>query len=90
MAKDALVPIPPGVLVADLHQLIAESRHQAAVAVNVSLTAFYWRVGPRINRELLEGDRAEYGADLIYPTLKSEHLDHIHIGLAAYPLTFLA
>lgn len=62
-----LLPSPntPDALVADLHLLIAEARHQAAVVVNVSLTSLYWRVGNRISRELLRGDRASYGETLI-------------------------
>ncbi len=47
-----------------MHRL-ALARHQAAVAVNVSLTSLYWRLGGRIHRELLRGDRAGYGETLM-------------------------
>jgi len=57
--------IVPEDLVTDLDQLISTSRQQAAVVVNVSLTALYWRVGERIQRELLRGDRAVYGEALM-------------------------
>ena len=55
----------PGALVTDLLLLIGDAQHQAAVAVNVSLTSLYWRVGERISRELLRGDRAVYGETLM-------------------------
>jgi len=56
---------PPEELVSDLHRLISDARRQAAVVVNMSLTALYWRVGERISRELLGGDRAVYGEALV-------------------------
>ena len=52
-------------LLAELRGLIAAARHQAATVVNVSLTALYWKVGQRIGRELLGGDRASYGDTLM-------------------------
>lgn len=55
----------PESLIEELRQLIGDTRQQAAVLVNVSLTALYWEVGTRISRELLRGDRASYGEVLI-------------------------
>jgi len=55
----------PGVLIADLRQLIAEARRQAAVAVNVGLTLLYWRLGDRIRREVLGSERAGYGEQIV-------------------------
>jgi predicted nuclease of restriction endonuclease-like (RecB) superfamily len=52
-------------LLAEVRELITAARRQAKVAVNVSLTALYWRVGQRIGQELLGGDRAEYGEFLM-------------------------
>ena len=39
-------------LVADLRRMIDETRSAVAVAVNVSLTFLYWRVGQRIRQEV--------------------------------------
>lgn len=61
----------PEDLVADLRRLIAEARWQAAAAVNVALTLLYWRVGDRIQREVLGNERAGYGEE-IYATLSRE------------------
>ena len=55
----------PEVLIADLRQLIAEARRQAAVAVNVGLTLLYWRLGDRIRREVLGLERAGYGEQIV-------------------------
>ena len=59
-----LVSSPQG-LIEELRQLIGDTRQQAVVLVNVSLTALYWEMGSRIARELLRGDRASYGEALI-------------------------
>src|SRR5258708_5696164 len=49
----------------DLRRMIDETRHGVAVAVNAAMVALYWRVGKRINDEILKGDRAEYGAQIL-------------------------
>ncbi|MBQ0961634.1 DUF1016 family protein [Ideonella sp. 4Y11] len=50
---------------AELRTLIATSRQRLAGAVNAELTRLYWTVGQRIHTELLQGERAAYGARLI-------------------------
>ncbi|WP_418139246.1 YhcG family protein [Oceanimonas smirnovii] len=49
----------------DIIALISQARQRAAVAVNSELTLLYWHVGQRINQEVLEGERAEYGKQVI-------------------------
>ena len=38
---------------------------RVASAVNAELTQLYWQIGRRINSELLQGQRAEYGKQVI-------------------------
>lgn len=52
-------------LLADLRQLIEQARQAAAVAVNAGLTLMYWRIGQRIRAEVLGGQRAEYGEQIV-------------------------
>jgi hypothetical protein len=40
-------------------------RRQTATAVNVGLTALYWRIGNRILREVLGNERAAYGEQVV-------------------------
>lgn len=54
----------PGLL-ADLRQVIEQARQAAAVAVNASLSLMYWRIGQRIRSEVLGGQRASYGAEIV-------------------------
>jgi len=53
------------VILADIRQLINGARQRAAVAVNAELTRLYWHVGKRLQQEVLSGERAEYGKQII-------------------------
>ena len=67
VAKAAAVATPDAApaLLADLRQLIEQSRQAAAAAVNASLTLMYWRIGQRIGTEVLAGQRAGYGEGIV-------------------------
>jgi len=52
-------------LFGEVRQLIEISKKRVATAVNSELTLLYWRVGKRIADEVLKGDRAEYGQQVI-------------------------
>ncbi|PWQ92644.1 PDDEXK nuclease domain-containing protein [Leucothrix pacifica] len=51
--------------VTDVKALIQQAKQRVAVSVNSELTLLYWRVGQRINQELLCGKRAGYGKRVI-------------------------
>jgi len=63
--------VVPRALLEDLRQVIVQSRQAAAVAVNAGLTLMYWRIGERIRAEVLGGQRAAYG-DQIVSTLSGQ------------------
>lgn len=48
-------------LVQDLRQIIQDARGRVAAQVNSELTLMYWHIGERINRDVLDNQRAEYG-----------------------------
>ena len=52
-------------LLTDVSQLINRARQRVAVTVNGELTNLYWRIGKRINDEVLEGKRARYGKEVL-------------------------
>ena len=52
-------------LVSEIKALIAESKRQVAVTVNSAITMLYWEVGNRINEEILQHQRAEYGKEIV-------------------------
>ena len=49
----------------DIRLLIEESRHAVAATVNAAMTMLYWRIGKRINEDILKGKRADYGKQII-------------------------
>ena len=62
----ALTPAPEtSALVVELRQLIDAARQRAAAAVNAALSLLYWQVGERIGRDILGGQRAGYGEEVI-------------------------
>lgn len=71
MMVNASLPPSSGTLICDLCRLIEEARSSVANTVNVALTMLYWRIGTRINREILQGERASYGAEIL-PTLAAK------------------
>lgn len=52
-------------LISDVKQLIDEARQRVAAIVNAELTLLYWRIGKRIQTEVLGGERAEYGRQVL-------------------------
>jgi len=62
-------PMPPisssPPLLADVRLLINAARQRVASTVNAELTQLYWQIGKRVNSELLQGQRAEYGKQVI-------------------------
>lgn len=52
-------------LFVDLSQLIEQSRHQVAMQANSTLTILFWQVGKRINDDILQNQRAEYGKQIV-------------------------
>lgn len=55
----------PTNLHAELRTLIVSSRQRLAGAVNAELTRLYWAVGQRLATEVLGGERAQYGSQLL-------------------------
>jgi predicted nuclease of restriction endonuclease-like (RecB) superfamily len=61
-------PVPPVAsppLLEDLRRMIEETRQGVAATVNAALSLLYWRVGKRIKEEILQGERAEYGKEIL-------------------------
>ena len=78
MAKKTLVisgnnTVP---LLNDIRQLIEASRQELAVTVNSALTLLYWHIGQRIHNEVLQGERAGYGEQIIALLAKQLEADY--------------
>lgn len=51
--------------VSEIKTLIEQSKRNVALAINSEITALYWHVGNRINSEILQNERAEYGKQIV-------------------------
>ena len=49
----------------DLTSIIEKTKNQAAIQANSSLTLMFWQIGKRIQTDILENDRAEYGKQIL-------------------------
>ncbi len=63
---------PSDLLFQEIGQLIDAAKQRAAVAINAEITLLYWQVGKRIQTEILQGQRAEYGKQVMLHL--SQHL----------------
>jgi DUF1016 N-terminal domain len=52
-------------LIREVKTLIQGAKQSVVVTVNATLSMLYWQIGYRINAEILQGDRAEYGKQVI-------------------------
>lgn len=63
-------------LVADIRLLINEAQAGLAATVNSALTMLYWRIGQRIHAEILQGERASYGDQIVASLAQQLEIDH--------------
>ncbi|NUQ63768.1 MAG: DUF1016 domain-containing protein [Pirellulales bacterium] len=66
----AVPPVSPRLL-ADIRQLIDDSRQAVAQTVNTVLIWLYWNIGKRIRQDVLKHKRADYGEEIL-STLSKE------------------
>ncbi|VTU15011.1 hypothetical protein H6CHR_00089 [Variovorax sp. PBL-H6] len=63
-------------LVDDIRSLIADARTHVATTANATLTLLYWRIGQRIRTEVLGGDRAGYGEQIVVTLSRQLSAEH--------------
>ncbi|MBP7281927.1 MAG: DUF1016 family protein [Leptospiraceae bacterium] len=49
----------------EIKALIESSKQQVTVSVNAAMSLLYWKIGKRINEEVLKNERAEYGKQVV-------------------------
>ena len=62
VTQKGLVPIE---LINDLRQIIDSARSHVAATANYEVTMMNWNIGNRINRDVLNYERAEYGQQIV-------------------------
>lgn len=56
---------PDNDLLTELSQLIEQSQQQVVAQANSTLTLLFWHIGNRINNEILQNKRADYGKQIV-------------------------
>lgn len=49
----------------DFQGIVKRARSHVATTANKTITIMYWKIGERINNELLDGGRAAYGKQIV-------------------------
>ena len=65
------IKLPEQTLFNDLSQLIEQSRNFVIVQANSVMTMLFWNVGKRINEDILQNKRADYGKRIV-PTVSAQ------------------
>lgn len=63
-------------LLGDIRTLIEQGRQQLVITVNSALTTLYWQIGQRIQHEILQGERAAYGEQIVLTLSRQLELDY--------------
>lgn len=59
------IGLVPAELINDLRQIINSARSHVAATANYEVTMMNWNIGNRINRDVLNNERAEYGQQIV-------------------------
>ena len=49
----------------DVCNLIDSAKSRVASNANIEMTLLYWQIGERVNNDLLDGQRADYGKQIV-------------------------
>ncbi|MCF6309068.1 MAG: PDDEXK nuclease domain-containing protein [Sulfurimonas sp.] len=60
----------------EVKSLIEQSKSQIATTVNSAISLLYWEIGNRINKEVLQDKRAEYGKQIVDTLAKQLTLEY--------------
>jgi len=62
----------------DVKAMIEQTRDTVSRVINTSVTLLYWRIGKRIQTEILQNQRAEYGKQIIQTHETYNHMTCSH------------
>jgi len=65
MKKEKQIAVPGKNLFNELSQLIEQSQRQLVAHANSAIALLFWHVGKRINENILQNKRADYGKQIV-------------------------
>jgi len=75
-------------LAADVRGMIEQTREGIARTVNAGMTLLYWRIGKRIQAEVLGNERAGYGKEILQ-TLSAKLMPEFGRGFSQRNLSYM-
>jgi hypothetical protein len=60
-----IVPTNQKNLIIDIKHLINQAKSHIAYVSNSQMTMLYWQIGKRINQDVLQFNKAEYGKEIV-------------------------
>jgi len=75
-------------IAADVRSMILQTREDVAHIVNSGITLLYWRIGKRIQTEVLGHERAEYGKEILQ-TLSAKLISEFGQGFSQRNLRYM-
>ncbi|HLB52112.1 MAG TPA: DUF1016 N-terminal domain-containing protein [Chlamydiales bacterium] len=78
--KPAVSALPQG-FIDELRSMIDQTRKSVAAIINSKVTMLYWHIGNRVRKEILNGQRAEYGQEIVL-TVSRQLMDHYGRGFS--------
>ncbi|MBI5272709.1 MAG: DUF1016 domain-containing protein [Chlamydiia bacterium] len=64
LSHRAATILPQG-LIDELRSMIDQTKQSIAVSVSAQMAMLYWHIGNRVRKEILSGQRAEYGQEIV-------------------------
>ena len=52
-------------LISDIKKLITEAKGYITYTANSKMTVLYWQIGKRINQDILQSAKAQYGQEIV-------------------------
>jgi hypothetical protein len=53
------------IILSDIRIIIGQTKETVSKVISSNVVALYWKIGNRINHEILEQQRAEYGKQIV-------------------------
>jgi hypothetical protein len=58
------------ILLSDIRSIIYQTKEAVSTIITYNVTTKYWKIGSRINSEILDNQRAEYGKQIVATLLR--------------------
>ena len=76
LSHRAATILPQG-LIDELRSMIDQTKQSIALSVSAQMAMLYWHIGNRVRKEILSGQRAEYGQEIVATVSRQLIQDHI-------------